>query len=436
VFSRRRNIGNTSVNATSVLTMRLFGTNITTAEDLKPFKAAESDSEAANRTYESYLQAVADLQGYKQEQVSAKNERMYEAWQRAEQSAANSRKKNAGVAVVKTVVKETNREDSAQANHERALQARAQHLLAQAADQGHSQAIVQLGNEELEKTHAAYIAADMGLAKIHLERAMGLYRRSKTAEGNYNLGSLLWNGYPGDQADGRKADIILLESDKDASMTAFNEAIDHGDADAMLFVGVAQLGIVDKSEEDIVIVDETTQTALVRGLKLIEQAASQGHGGALYYLALFYLNGHTGLGVAPCEPAEFVQRLDAAADSFHAEALFLRGHCFYNGDHGYPEDVRKATDDFLLAADRGSADAAVSAGAILHKGHLPIIPRNQERAFALYQHAGELGSIEGWRNVVACYAAGEGVAQNTHVAKYIAETMLKDVKGDGQGKQP
>ena len=52
--------------------------------------------------------------------------------------------------------------------------------------------------------------------------------------------------------------------------------------------------------------------------------------------------------------------------------------------------------------------------------------RNQRRAFELYQHAGELGSKEGWQNVVACYMTGEGVPKSEEIAKYIRETMLND----------
>lgn len=54
------------------------------------------------------------------------------------------------------------------------------------------------------------------------------------------------------------------------------------------------------------------------------------------------------------------------------------------------------------------------------------VARDQERAFELYQTAGELGSIEGWQNVIACYTAGEGVPQSLEMARYITDTMLRD----------
>ena len=74
----------------------------------------------------------------------------------------------------------------------------------------------------------------------------------------------------------------------------------------------------------------------------------------------------------------------------------------------------------------------ISAGAMLHQGvfsddgQTVIIERDQQRAFDLYQQAGELGSIEGWRNVVSCYATGQGVPKCLDTAKYIANTMLKE----------
>jgi TPR repeat protein len=97
--------------------------------------------------------------------------------------------------------------------------------------------------------------------------------------------------------------------------------------------------------------------------------------------------------------------------------------------------LRTALQDFLADAEGGHADAAVSAGAtMLYWGFGQIVPRNQERAFQLYQEAGELGSKEGWRNVVACYARGEGVPQSSASAKYIAKTMLSNDDDDGDNE--
>ena len=64
-------------------------------------------------------------------------------------------------------------------------------------------------------------------------------------------------------------------------------------------------------------------------------------------------------------------------------------------------------------------------------GHDRLITQNQQKSFELYQKAAEMGSKEGWRNLVACYALGEGVPQCSATAKYIAKTMLRD-QDDGE----
>ena len=51
--------------------------------------------------------------------------------------------------------------------------------------------------------------------------------------------------------------------------------------------------------------------------------------------------------------------------------------------------------------------------------------KNQRRAFKLYQEAAEMGSEDGRKNVIACYALGEGVPKCENTAKHIAQIMLK-----------
>jgi uncharacterized protein len=160
------------------------------------------------------------------------------------------------------------------------------------------------------------------------------------------------------------------------------------------------------------------------GLRLIEKAGDLGHGGALYYLALFYLNGEEKIKLEPCSLEEFQTRLNTAVDAGSTDAMFTRGHSYYHGTEGYPQNYEKALEDFLNAAEGGNADAAVSAGAMLHTGAGGL--QDQVRAFELYQHAGELGSKEGWQNVVACYLTGQGVPRSVETAQYIKETILKE----------
>lgn len=101
------------------------------------------------------------------------------------------------------------------------------------------------------------------------------------------------------------------------------------------------------------------------GLRLVERAALGGHGGALYYLALLYLNGEPNIGLQPCSENEFVERLDKAVEAGNADASFTRAHSYYHGTEGYPQNYARALEDFLLAADCGHADAAVSGEFVL-----------------------------------------------------------------------
>lgn len=335
-----------------------------------------------------------------QELEEKQNRQQYEAFQRQEQALADDHvdqnRKKGGVAVVKTIAKQSRIKDDLEVQ-QIALRQKANALVEEAALQyGHPSALVHLG------TTAWFELEDVEKAKEYYRQA----GEKGSREGWYNLGNVLWHDDEHPHA-------------KRHAMEAFQKAIELGDTDAMFFVGVDYL-----SKED-----ETDPKRYRQGLNWIESAAEQGHVGALHYLAVFYLQGNTLLGMEPCSATDFRARLDKACSAGSGEAMFLRGHAHYHGDHGVEQDYKLALQDFLDAAAAGNADAAVSAGAMLHRGVGSVIPRDQERAFQLYQEAGELGSIEGWRNVVACYALGEGVPKSEKIAEYIAKTMLIDDDG-------
>ena len=120
-----------------------------------------------------------------------------------------------------------------------------------------------------------------------------------------------------------------------------------------------------------------------------------------------------------------MQRLDSAVEAGSIDARFVRANSFYHGTEGYPQNFKKALNDFLQAADEGHADAAVSAGAMLHNG--VGVLKDQRKAFELYQLGGELGSKAGWMNVVDCWQQGLGVQKSEETARYIKETILKEI---------
>ena len=376
----------------------------------------------------------------------------------------NIKDRAAGVAVVRTIVKQTrqssqpnnsvrvekwenktvqddgdhnnhNRESVGESLDQEHYQKEALQYLEEAALRyGHPLALVRLGNEALERAKKSSVSSIEPL--INIDRcaewidespitlsdilaqlsitvkndtnedeaftslAHLLYEeagKAGSAEAWYNLGHLLWDRSDNDEVKRMKA------------MEAFNKAVDMGDSDAMYFVGAQYLS---QQKDDA-------------GYQLLCRAAHEyNHGPALHHLALLSLQSE--------EKAEFRRLLTKASEAGNPDSLFLQGYCFYHGEDGYEVDVKAALNNFLAAAENFEhVEAMVSAGAILHQGvfspqGLVIIERDQRRAFELYQQAGELGSIEGWRNVVACYAMGEGVKKDIDMAKHIAITMLKD----------
>ena len=275
-------------------------------------------------------------------------------------------------------------------------------------------------------------------------------------EGWYNLGHLLWeNSNALDEVDSYEA--------KEKAMYAFHKAIQLGDAaDAIYFVAAQYLSYDEEDqdeeeksflsnvykqygqevikslntttsgrrEEDTFVENDiqsgqSTNNLHQNGYRLLCHAAHvHDHGPALHHLALLH-NQRNDIEV-------FHRLLNKAADMDNPESLFLLGHCRYFGSDGYSQNLSVALDYFLAAADHKHTNAMISAGAMLHQGvfsddgQTVIIERDQQRAFDLYQQAGELGSIEGWRNVVSCYATGQGVPKCLDTAKYIANTMLKE----------
>jgi len=284
----------------------------------------------------------------------------------------------------------------------------------------------------------------------YLHLALHVYEeagKQGSAEGWYNFGHLLWDG-GFDSNDDTKA----------KAMRAFHKAMKLGDADAMYFVASQYLSQEEKEEEGNELMLSTTynqygpsfitslqanaldlppiteQSKLSSlgnnmqkdGYKLLHIAANgHNHGRALHHLALLHIqeNGNV---------EEFRQLLSKAAATGNPDSLFLQGHCYYSGTDGYNENFPAALKNFLAASESEHVDAMVSAGAMLHQGvvsddgRTAIIERDQQRAFDLYQQAGELGSLEGWRNVVSCYASGQGVPKCLETAKYIANTLLKE----------
>jgi TPR repeat protein len=363
------------------------------------------------------IQRAEDIDKQLEEERS---KRMFEAWQNSQEAELNP--KQQGVKVIKTLVKETKKKRNEKSNQSSEnCRQQAQALLNQAAyEHGQPEAAVQLGNTLLKQASDSKL--DRSAQEKLVTEALRLFQKagqSGSRVGWYNHGHLLWTGFPPYENDGDEEHPVGMEeslhdqivpADMHEAMESFIKAIDLSCYDSMYLVGVHRLTMGGKEN-------------YLSGTRLIERAANAGHGGALYYLALLHLNGEPHIGLEPCSLQEFVERLDKAADAGNVDARFVRGHSYYHGTEGYPQNFSKALDDFLKAADEGHADAAVSAGAMFHNG--VGAPADQTKAFELYQLAGELGSEEGWANVVDCWRQGLGVPKSEDTAKYIEDTMLK-----------
>jgi TPR repeat protein len=461
--------------------------------------------------YQQAMELLHRAEGIEKEREDERSQKMYTTWQQQQQqqqqqsseeegqNPKKDSKRHHGVRVIKTLVKETqkdyqqkkssNNSGNSNSNH----QQQAMELLREAATiYRHPQAAVQLGNMLLNEASVRLTNnnnsrsssstststkkqtnnnnmknSDTTTTTIEeqlVQEAMDMFKiggESGSRVGWYNLGQLLWTGFPpqdvddDDENDDENGEHdVDVEEDRDETsvtviddndddknstihnnnssssssssssiiippnmyeaMEAFTCAIDLGDGDAMYLVGVHRLTQGGKEN-------------LHSGMKLIERAADDAnHGGALYYLALLHLNGEPHMGIPPCTLEEFTVRLDKAVEAGNTDALFTRGHSYYHGTEGYIQNFPRALDDFLLGASYGHAECAVSAGAMLHHG-VGVLP-DQRRAFELYQLAGELGSEEGWMNVIDCWRQGLGVPQSDDTANYIEATMLKKNK--------
>ena len=398
-----------------------------------------------DRCYQEAMEAFAKHEQHLEDIEQLKSQQQYEAMQKAfdqrkdnkdEEVQVYQHKANraAGIAVVKAISKQTKKEASrvtsdSQSNTDEDfwLQQGRQLLRRAALEFKHKDALVRLGIFSLEEANrqideeadvdlsaSPSPAVKISLPSYHgniikaedkmmfpIEEAllffeMGGYYGSSA--GWYNLGHLLWNGnHP------------TLNPDKKNAMYAMHKATELGDADAMFFVGVHTIS-------------EGLQ--MQNGLNLVEQSALKGHGGALYWLALLHLQGDNELGI-PADVDKFQSFLDRAAlEQENSDALFLRSNCLYFGEDNYEQNFREALKGYLKAAELGHADAAVNAGAMYYHGVCEA--RDLRRAFELYQVGAELGSKEGWKNVVWCYLFGEGVPKCENTANYITRTMLQD----------
>jgi TPR repeat protein len=203
-------------------------------------KSADSIS-AGEDLYRQAIEAMEMATKVQEERQEEQSQKMYEAWQKT-QDAETKNPKTQGVVVVKTLVKHVNKQRKAALDNDIQFKQKARDLLEQAAALEHPLSLVQLGNLALEDAKREQ-QSDRQLA--HVSKAMSYFRRAGEAGnrvGWYNLGQLLWTGYPTFEEEDDPVEGVerILEPDMHEAMEAFTHAMDLGDADAM-YLGMSRV---------------------------------------------------------------------------------------------------------------------------------------------------------------------------------------------------
>jgi len=142
-----------------------------------------------------------------------------------------------------------------------------------------------------------------------------------------------------------------------------------------------------------------------RAVDLLQQAADQGHAGAMNRLGQYYFSG---LGVAR-DGAQALKWLAAAAASGKPQFLYDYAAALENGVDG-TADPAKAAEFYARAAEQGHDDATVSLG-VLYQNGLGV-ERDLTRALQLYQGPASRGHARAMNNLGLLYARGDGIEQD------------------------
>ncbi|RHY66110.1 hypothetical protein DYB30_002593 [Aphanomyces astaci] len=192
------------------------------------------------------------------------------------------------------------------------------------------------------------------------------------------------------------------------AMDCFMKAAEVGDPSAQFFMGhVLHVG------------NESVAANPVSSRMLLEQAATQGHGGALYYLAQLHLSGDEAMHV-PVDLDKALTYLRLAVDEDEADALVCMADMYREGlPPVVPVDVQAAHDLYERAAAMGHPEALCTLGALAYANRL------YEPAFQYYQAAADRHSMAAWKNLADMYYAGVGVPQNKKTAESILDMLRK-----------
>lgn len=153
-----------------------------------------------------------------------------------------------------------------------------------------------------------------------------------------------------------------------------------------------------------------------------EKAANQENIGAIYNLALFYLEGR-GIKKNPEKAKFYLEKIvrNNLRDSEDNEkdypllATETLAYMYYHGE-GIKEDKKEALKLYERAAYNGSAEGNFIAA--LHYDEGDIFEQDYEKAFYLYQKAATVNYIDAQFNLALMYEEGRGTKKDLKQAKY------------------
>lgn len=107
---------------------------------------------------------------------------------------------------------------------------------------------------------------------------------------------------------------------------------------------------------------------------------------------------------------KYFELVKNAADKGYPIGLYRVGQAYYKGDRGVNQDLEKAHEYYLKAAEAGDTDAMFSLGYDYHYGAGTI--KDYQKALEWYQKAADEGNVKALNNIAVMYANGEGVERD------------------------
>lgn len=176
--------------------------------------------------------------------------------------------------------------------------------------------------------------------------------------------------------------------DTEQALFYYHKAAEMNDAEALFHIAMTEYFYNGKYEQSV---------------KLLEQAAAQGHGMALYNLGVFYDEG------IPVERdrEKWIEYTLQAAEKNIPSALYNLGLHYYYGDMDITQDYTKAVDYFARASELGHYNAAKMLAQCYLNGH--GVEQNGEMAIQCYLKSFENGNYKVLNEIGDMYLNGNAV---------------------------